>query len=188
MAKNPKLIGNKSDGYNYKYTSLGDLVLNGVELPSMRVAILTDGAGNPVLDPKGNPIEFIEAERKNGDVAEWVRGARVVIPSGNKQNEAQAYGSAITYARRYTALMLLGIACEDDNKIEVHSKSEAMEQELENMKNELEGLYKKAGGKAFNSWLEERGGLTYESYRKLKTELLKRINDALEKGEKDESN
>lgn len=189
MAKNPKLIGNKSDGYNYKYTSLGDLVLEGVELPPMRISTLTDGAGDPVLDSKGNPIEYIEAERnfgfvkENGETiikTEWVRGARIVIPSGNKQNEAQTYGSAITYARRYTALMLLGIACDDDNKIEVHSKEEALAQELEMMKKELEELYKKAGGKAFENWLTERGGLKYESFPKLKAELLKRIT---EKGE-----
>lgn len=176
MARNPKLIGNKSDGYNYKYTSLGDLVLEGVELPPMRISTLADGAGDPVLDSKGNPIEYIEAETEKG----WVKGARVVIPSGNKQNEAQTYGSAITYARRYTVLMLFGIACDDDNKIEVHSKEEALAQELEMMKKELEELYKRAGGKAFENWLTERGGLKYESFGKLKTELLKRIT---EKGE-----
>ena len=53
--KTPKLVGNKSSGYNYKYTSLGDLVLAGVELPPMRVAVLIDGEQNPILDKNGNP-------------------------------------------------------------------------------------------------------------------------------------
>ena len=77
-----KLVGNKSSGYNYKYTSLGDLVIAGVELPPMRVAVLVDGEQTPVLDKDGNPIEYIEAKMPLGNVFEWVRGARIVIPSG----------------------------------------------------------------------------------------------------------
>lgn len=176
-----KLVGNKSSGYNYKYTSLGDLVIAGVELPPMRVAVLVDGEQTPVLDKDGNPIEYIEAKMPLGNVFEWVRGARIVIPSGNKMNEAQAYGSALTYARRYTALTVLGIACDDDNKIEVHSKEESEEQQLENMKKDLIALYKKAGGKDFNKWVESVGGLTAENYPKMKTTLVKQINEKAEK-------
>lgn len=33
-------------------------------------------------------------------------------------NAAQAMGSALTYARRYTAQMALGLACDDDAKLE----------------------------------------------------------------------
>lgn len=170
----PKLVGNKSKGYNYKYTSLGDLVIAGVELPPMRIAILTNAEGEPVI-VDGQPVEYVEAKMSVGNAFEWVRGARVVIPKSTKMNEAQAYGSAITYARRYTALMLLGIACDDDNKIEVRSKAEAEAQELEGMKKELAELYKKAGGKAFENWLKERGGLTYKTFASLKVELVKRI-------------
>lgn len=183
----PKLIGNKSDGYNYKYTSLGDLVLAGVELPPMRIAVLTNAEGEPVI-VNGEPVEYIEMQMitDNGTGREWVRGARVVIPKSTKMNEAQVYGSAITYARRYTALMLLGIACDDDDKIEVRSKAEAEAQELEGMKKELAELYKKAGGKAFENWLKEKGGLTFKTYMPLKAELLKRINDKVNEKENKE--
>lgn len=185
----PKIIGNKSDGYNYKYTSLGDLVIAGVELPPMRIATLTDANGTPVIID-GAPVEYVEAlitsESFTGHCEEWIKGARVVIPKSTKMNEAQAYGSAITYARRYTALMLLGIACDDDNKIEVRSKAEAEAQELEEMKKELAELYKKAGGKAFENWLKERGGLEYKTFGKLKAELLKQITDKAEAKEKTE--
>ena len=187
IKEQPKIVGNKSDGYNYKYTSLGDLVLVGVELPMMRVAVLVDGEQTPVLDGKGNPIEYIEAFIKANDdadergyVGRWVRGARIVVPSGNKMNEAQAYGSALTYARRYTALTILGIACDDDNKIEVHNKEEADSQVLTNMKKELEDLYKKAGGKDFDKWVKDCGGLTSESYPAMRTKLLKQINEKAE--------
>ena len=177
--KKVSLIGNKSDGYNYKYTSLGDLVIAGVELPPMRVAVLVDGEQTPVL-ANGQPIEYIEALVNK----EWIRGARIVIPTGNKMNEAQAYGSALTYARRYTALTVLGIACDDDNKIEVHSKEESEEQQLANITKELKELYKKAGGKDFDKWVETCGGLSVKNYPSMKTTLLKQINEAAEKEKK----
>ena len=183
----PKIIGNKSDGYKYKYTSLADIVIAGYELPPMRVATLTDANGTPVI-VDGAPVEYVEALVENLDQfgvksAEWVRGARVVLPKGsdNKMmNDAQLYGSAISYARRYTALMLLGIATEDDKKVEIKTKEEAQAQELAGMKEELAELYKKAGGKAFENWLKERGGLEYASFGKLKAELLKQITDKAE--------
>lgn len=186
----PKLVGNKSDGYNYKYTSLGDLVLAGVVLPPMRVAVLTDGEQNPILDKNGNPIEYIEVERtianEKGEIIRegWIRGARIVVPSGSKMNEAQAYGSALTYARRYTALTVLGIACDDDNKLEVHSKEESEAQQIQNITKELKDLYKKAGGQDFEKWVETCGGITIKNYPSMKTTLLKQINDKAEKGEK----
>lgn len=191
----PKILGNKSEGYKYNYTSLADIVLAGYDLPPMRIATLTDANGTPVIID-GAPVEYIEAERSFGYVKsdgeqiiknEWVRGARVVIPKlpegakDNKtMNDAQAYGSAITYARRYTALMMLGIATEDDSKIEIKTKEEAQAQELAGMKEDLAELYKKAGGEAFENWLKERGGLEYKTFAPLKAELLKRINDKAE--------
>lgn len=192
----PKILGNKSEGYKYNYTSLADIVMAGYDLPPMRVATLTDANGVPVIID-GNPVEYIEAQRQFGIVhgdngkiesgCEWVRGARVVLPKlpegakDNKtMNDAQLYGSAITYARRYTALMIFGIATEDDSKVETKTKEETQAQELEGMKQELFSLYTQAGGKAFFNWLKERGGLDFNSYGALKAELKKRITDNAE--------
>ena len=191
----PKVLGNKSDGYKYHYTSLSDIVIAGYDLPPMRVATLTNNNGDPVI-VDGRPVEYIAVERRTiGNEIEWIRGARVVIPKqaegakDNKtMNDAQLYGSAITYARRYTAMLFFGIACDDDDKLETKTQAEAQAQELANMKNDLLELYKKVGGKAFETYLKERGGLSFETYPKLKAELLKRINDSNEKGEKNESN
>lgn len=192
----PKVLGNKSDGYKYHYTSLSDIVIAGYDLPPMRIATLTNNNGDPVIID-GRPVEYIEVERKFGFVeesgelitkSEWIRGARVVIPKqaegakDNKtMNDAQLYGSAITYARRYTAMLFFGIACDDDDKLETKTKAEAQAQELANMKDDLLELYKKVGGKAFETYLTERGGLSFETYPKLKAELMKRINDMTEK-------
>lgn len=181
----PKILGNKSEGYKYNYTSLADIVMAGYDLPPMRIATLADANGVPVVID-GNPVEYIEAQRLDSG-CEWVRGARVVLPKlpegakDNKtMNDAQLYGSAITYARRYTALMLFGIATEDDSKVETKTKEEAQAQELEGMKQELFSLYTQAGGKAFFNWLKERGGLDFNSYGALKAELKKRITDNAE--------
>lgn len=178
--KTPKLIGNKSDGFKYKYTSLGDLVLAGVELPPMRVATLTDSNGDPVII-NGAPVEYIQAEMETHDGYEWVTGARVVVPTSTSMNEAQAYGSALTYARRYTALTLLGIACDDDKKLEAHSESDIKANE-ESAKDELRSLYEKAGGVDFDKWFKDSTpkGFTNEAYAKMKTTLLKQITKKAE--------
>lgn len=195
MAEKSKILGNKSEGYKYNYTSLADIVMAGYDLPPMRIATLTDANGTPVI-VDGAPVEYVEAERnfqlihEDGrleSTSEWIRGARVVIPKlpegakDNKtMNDAQAYGSAITYARRYTALMYFGIATEDDSKLETKTKEEAQAQELENMKKELLDLYTLAGGKAFENYLADRGGLDFKSYPAIKAELKKRITDKAE--------
>lgn len=192
----PKVLGNKSDGYKYHYTSLSDIVIAGYDLPPMRIATLTNNNGDPVI-VDGRPVEYIEAQRTvadaDGRVAfEWIRGARVVIPKqaegakDNKtMNDAQLYGSAITYARRYTAMLFFGIACDDDDKLETKTQAEAQAQELANMKDDLLELYKKVGGKAFETYLKERGGLSFETYPKIKAELMKRITDKAEKETKE---
>ena len=182
--KLPKILGNKSTGYNYSYTSLSDIVIAGYDLPPMRVAVLTNDAGEPVI-VDGAPVEYIEMQMitGNGTEHEWVRGARVVLPKGaknNSMNDAQLYGSAITYARRYTAMMMFGIACDDDDKLETKTQADAQAQELAGMKEELAELYKKAGGEAFENWLKERGGLEYKTFAPLKAELKKRITDKAE--------
>lgn len=198
----PKVLGNKSDGYKYHYTSLSDIVIAGYDLPPMRIATLTNNNGDPVI-VDGRPVEYIEVQRHCGIVhgddgtietsgCEWIRGARVVIPKqaegakDNKtMNDAQLYGSAITYARRYTAMLFFGIACDDDDKLETKTQAEAQAQELANMKDDLLELYKKVGGKAFETYLKERGGLSFETYPKIKAELMKRITDKAEKETKE---
>jgi hypothetical protein len=49
---------------------------------------------------------------------------------------------------------------------------------------ELKVLYDKAGGKNFDKWIEDCGGLNPANFPLMKTKLLKQINDKAEKGEK----
>lgn len=96
-----KIVKNASKGYGYTYSNLADLARAGIDIPPMK----TEKIGED---------EYVFA--KIGD--EWIQGAKVVEMEMKGMNAAQAYGSALTYARRYTVQLVMGIACDDDDKIE----------------------------------------------------------------------
>lgn len=103
-SSSPKIIKNQSKGYGYTYNNLADLAKAGVEIPPMKTAIV-----------EGREYVFA----KIGD--EWIQGAQVIDIDMKGMNAAQAYGSALTYARRYTVQLVMGIACDDDDKLEAHT-------------------------------------------------------------------
>lgn len=97
-----KIVKNNSKGYGYNYASLSDIANQGYEIPKMTT-------GTDVTTGK-DYVYYLDGNN-------WLRGAEIVIPEG-KMNKAQLYGSALTYARRYTVLMALGLCCDDDKTIE----------------------------------------------------------------------
>ena len=101
---NKQIVKNASKGYNYKYSNLADLARAGVEIPPMRTERV-DG------------YEYVFAKVGN----EWIQGARVVELTTNGMNPAQAYGAALTYARRYTVQLVQAIACDEDDALEAHT-------------------------------------------------------------------
>lgn len=101
---NNQIVKNASKGYNCKYSNLADLARAGVEIPPMRTERV-DG------------YEYVFAKVGN----EWIQGARVVELTTNGMNPAQAYGAALTYARRYTVQLVQAIACDDDDALEAHT-------------------------------------------------------------------
>lgn len=103
------VIKNQSKAYNYNYTSLADIVNAGYELPQMRIKPTESGEYIEYLDDKG----------------EWQIGAKVVVPDMRGSNEAQKYGAAISYARRFTAQLYLKLATTDDQAVETQSKEQA---------------------------------------------------------------
>ena len=100
----PKVIKNQSKGYGYTYNNLADLARAGVEIPPMKTAIV-----------EGREYVFAKI------ADEWIQGAQVIDIDMKGMNAAQAYGSALTYARRYTVQLVMGIACDDDDKLEAHT-------------------------------------------------------------------
>lgn len=97
-----QIVKSESKAYGYNYASLADIVNQGFKLPVMETRSLDGQTFMGWLDDKG----------------EWHQGAPLVVPEMKGMNAAQAMGSALTYARRYTAQMALGLACDDDAKLE----------------------------------------------------------------------
>lgn len=105
-----KIVKNNSKGYGYNYASLSDIANQGYEIPKMTT-------GTDELTQK-DYVYYLDGDK-------WLRGAEIVVPESpknnqgkDKMNKAQLYGSALTYARRYTVLMALGLCCDDDTVVE----------------------------------------------------------------------
>lgn len=91
-----------SGSYGFSYASLSDLAKQGVKIPKMRVAVI-DGQ------------QFVEYF----DGKDWQIGAQVITDFESRgMNKAQAYGSALTYARRYTVQLAECVAVDDDKNVE----------------------------------------------------------------------
>lgn len=91
-----------SDKFGFSYASLSDLAKQKINIPKMRVA---------VIDGK----QFVEYF----DGQDWQTGAQIITDFESKgMNKAQAYGSALTYARRYTVQLAERVAVDDDKNIE----------------------------------------------------------------------
>lgn len=95
--------------YGYNYASLSDIANQGYEIPKMKT--ITD-----------NDVEYVCYYDK--ELQEWVRGARVVVPEMKECNQAQCYGCGLTFARRYTVALYLGLATDDDKEVETKQASE----------------------------------------------------------------
>lgn len=129
------VVANKSKAYGYNYASLGDIANQGFDIPRMKTGTENDR-------------EYVYCYDK--ETKEWIRGAEIVIPQMKSMNVAQMYGSALTYARRYSVLMYLGLVCDEDKKLETQSPSgifdEPIKKEdlsLKDLADEFRRLYSK---------------------------------------------
>ena len=101
MNSNKQIVKNASQGFGYSYSNLADLAKAGIEIPVMKTQRVD-----------GDEYVFALID------GEWIQGAKVIEMEMKGMNAAQAYGSALTYARRYTVQLVKGIACDDDDKVE----------------------------------------------------------------------
>ena len=98
-----------SQGYGYKYTELSSIH---DELENQGITYWQETK----WDEHANS-DYIWTHLKYGD-SDWEeprRGVKVIDTAGGGMNAAQAQGSGVTYARRYSLLMALGWATEDDD-------------------------------------------------------------------------
>ena len=115
MNSNKQIVKNASKGYGYTYSNLADLAKAGIEIPQMKTQKI-----------EGDEYVFALID------GEWIQGAKVVEMEMKGMNAAQAYGSALTYARRYTVQLVKGIACDDDDKIERDGEAKRREMPKDN--------------------------------------------------------
>lgn len=122
------IVTNESKGYGYNYASLGDIAKQGFEIPKMKTEI----------DPT-TLQEYVYYYDK--EIKDWIKGAKVVVPENiitkdgkNKMNAAQLYGSALTYARRYTTLMALQLVCDDDVALENTTEEKPSDKQISYLK------------------------------------------------------
>lgn len=111
-------IAKKTEGYGYKYTELADINKycedNGITY--------YQEVETSEINQEDYIITYIE---KDGNV-EKHRGCKIVnaVLQGIK-NPVQEYGSSLTYCRRYSLLMALGLATEDDDGASLTQTKEA---------------------------------------------------------------
>ena len=76
------------------------------------------------------------------------------------------------------------VASAEEIKGQIDAEQKRTDDNINGTYDELKDLYDKAGGKDFNKWIKECGGITPETYPKMKAKLLKQITDTAEKGDK----
>lgn len=104
--KKEQIVVTKSKAYGYNYASLGDIANQGFAIPRMKTGTENDK-------------EYVYCY--DSETKEWIRGAEIVIPEMKGMNESQKYGSALTFARRYSVMMFLGLVSDDDTKLETQA-------------------------------------------------------------------
>lgn len=118
-------IAKKTEGYGYKYTELADINKycedNGIRYYQ------------EVETSEINQEDYIITYLVRDGETTKHRGCKIVdaVLSGIK-NPVQEYGSSLTYCRRYSLLMALGLATEDDDGASLTITNEPTKEEAEN--------------------------------------------------------
>lgn len=102
-------LSKEKAGYGYKYT----------ELAQINAYLETKGESYYQYTETFGDHDYIMTVKvkKDGTESKPIRGCRIIDTNtlSGKSNAAQEMGSAITYARRYSLLMVYGLATEDDD-------------------------------------------------------------------------
>lgn len=101
-------IAKKTEGYGYKYTELADI---NKYCEENDITYYQEVETNEI-----NQKDYIITYLQKGEEIEKHRGCQIVEAKlSGINNPVQAYGSSLTYCRRYSLLMALGLATEDDD-------------------------------------------------------------------------
>ena len=129
-------IAKKTEGYGYKYTELADInkycMENNIRY-YQEVETSEINQKDYIITYLVKNIAHIEGEKTIVDeIITKHRGCQIVqaVLSGIK-NPVQEYGSSLTYCRRYSLLMALGLATEDDDAQSLTEIKEATQEDAE---------------------------------------------------------
>ncbi len=119
-------IAKKTEGYGYKYTELADINKYCLE----NEITYYQEVETCELNQKDYIITTLID--KNG-VEKKHRGCQIVEARlSGINNPVQQYGSSLTYCRRYSLLMALGLATEDDDGASLTEEKEVTQEEADN--------------------------------------------------------
>ena len=120
-------IAKKTEGYGYKYTELAD-INKYCENNDIRYF-------QEVKTCDINQKDYIYTTIiKDGKEKEY-RGCQIVQATlQGIKNPVQEYGSSLTYCRRYSLLMALGLATEDNDAADLTEKKEPTQEDAKNWK------------------------------------------------------
>ena len=139
-------IAKKTEGYGYKYTELADINKYCLE---NNITYYQE-----VETCEINQQDYIITYLNQDGETTKHRGCQIVkaILSGIK-NPVQEYGSSLTYCRRYSLLMALGLATEDDDAQSLTETKDPTEEDAKN----YEFTFGKNKGRKLIDVIEENG-------------------------------
>ena len=140
-------IAKKTEGYGYKYTELADI--NKYCLDN-EITYYQEVETSEINQKDYIITTLVD---KNG-IEKKHRGCQIVqaVLSGIK-NPVQEYGSSLTYCRRYSLLMALGLATEDDDAQSLTEVKEPTKEDAES----YEFTFGKNKGRKLIDVIEENG-------------------------------
>lgn len=119
-------IKKNRDGYGYKYTELAEINKYCLENDiSYYQEIETS-----TINQKDYIVTYVI---QNGETTKHMGCQIVEAKLSGINNPVQAYGSSLTYCRRYSLLMALGLATEDDDAESLSEVKEMSKEDAENM-------------------------------------------------------
>ena len=117
-------IAKRTEGYGYKYTELAD-INRYCEENNIRYYQEIETSE---INQKDYIITYLVKDKE----VEKHRGCQIVEATlQGIKNPVQEYGSSLTYCRRYSLLMALGLATEDDDAQSLSIKKEATKEDAE---------------------------------------------------------
>lgn len=158
-------VKKNANGYGYKYTDLAE-IHNHLEAQGISYY--------QYIEPIDGVDYIMTVPIINGVEQPPRRGCRIVEAKlSGKENPVQAYGASLTYSRRYSALMALGLATTDSDAEELTVKEPERISKVQ--AKTLHDLAQKAG--MDDNWLLQRchvsrlGEITAQQYAELMKEL-----------------